>query len=372
MTKFGKLVLGAVLAANALVANAQSSVTLYGVIDEYINYKHSSSGASITSLEDGGGIYSSRWGIKGTEDLGGGYSAKFQLESGFLAPSGQFSDSTRIFNRQAWVGLAAPYAEIRFGRQNSPVFTFGCYIDFGCRGSGSIVNVFGLPVRYDNEISVLTTRVYGVATELQVSLPQDPVAGNRPLVYQLGVDWKNDTFAVGYAGMRARPPANAPVSKDVVYDNLFVNWMYGKGTVYLVFVRSNNNTASGGINNAGTILSNSGGFNAGTNPDLYNFYRIYQISADYRISPFLRVGAIWGKIVGPSGKDLGASEGSVGLFYDLSKRTELQFMVAQLRNQTNGGWRTAASGAVKGNFTVPSDVNGKTITSVLAGISHKF
>lgn len=372
MMKLGKLVLGLGLAANALVANAQSSVTLYGIIDEYINYKHSSSGASITSLEDGGGIYSSRWGIKGTEDIGGGYKVKFQLESGFLAPSGTMSDSTRLFNRQSWVGLAAPYGEVRIGRQNSPGFTYGCYIDFGCRGSGSIVNVFGLPVRYDNEIAILTNRIYGVAAQVQMSLPQDPVDGNRPLIFLFGVDWKNDYFAAGYDGVRARPPANATVPKDAFYDNFFVNWFYGKGTVYLTFVRSNNNAPSGGINNAGTVLNNSSGFNPGNSAALYNIYRIYQISADYRVTPALRVGAIWGKIVGPSGQESGASEGSVGLFYDLSVRTELQFMVAQLRNQTKGGWRTAAAGAVKGQFTVPTDVNGKTITSALVGISHKF
>ncbi|MDE1182600.1 porin [Paraburkholderia sp.] len=372
MVKFGRLALTAVLAGNALVAHAQSSVTLYGVIDEYLSYKHSSSGASVTSLEDGGGIYSSRWGIRGVEDLGGGYAVKFQLESGFSAPSGQFTDTTRFFSRQAWVGLSSQYGEIRFGRQNSPVYTMGCYIDFACRGSGSIVNVFGLPVRYDNEISLLMNRIYGVAAELQVSLPQDPVVGNQPLVYQMGIDWKSSMFVVGYAGARAQPPNAAPIQKDVFYDNVFVNWIYGKGTVYLTFVRSNNNTASGGINNAGTILSNSGGFNAGTNPDLYHIYRIYQISADYQISPFMRVGAIIGKIDDSSGHDRGASEASVGLFYDLSKRTELMVMVQGLKNQANGGWRLAASGGVKGTFTVPTDVNGRTILGALAGISVKF
>ena len=66
-----------------------------------------------------------------------------------------------------------------------------------------------------------------------------------PYIVLAGADWTNDVFTVGYAGARERAPTHAVIDKPVVYDNYFVNWNYGKGTVYLVYVRSNNSTASG-------------------------------------------------------------------------------------------------------------------------------
>jgi Gram-negative porin len=181
-------------------------------------------------------------------------------------------------------------------------------------------------------------------------------------------------------GLRARAPSNAVVNKDVAYDNLYANWMYGKGTVYLAFVRSNNNTSTAVSNNAGTLLSNVGGtpnagagsFNTGTNTDLNNFYNIYQISADYRITEQLRFGALWGKINDRSGRDRGASGGSIGAYYDLSKRTMLLALVDTLRNETNGGWRPAGSAGLKSTFTTPADINGRTINGAQVGIVHRF
>jgi predicted porin len=371
MMKLRRLVLAAGLAANAVVANAESSVTVYGLLDEYANYMHSSSGTTIKAFEDGA-WFTSRIGFRGVEDLGDNYFMRFQLESGLNVPTGTAGDTTRFFNRQSWVGVAAPYGEARVGRQNSPIFIRGCNIDFGCRSSGSIVNTFGVPARFDNVLSVIGKRTYGVLLEGQVSLPETALFGNHPLVFLAAADWKNDTFAVGYAGMRARPPANAPIDKDVVYDNFFANWMYGKGTIYLTYVHSNNNTPSGGINNAGTIVSGAGGFNPGTNPDLNHFYDIYQISADYQVTGLLRVGAIWGKIDDKSGRQRGLDGGSVGAYYSLSKRTTLMATLSTLHNETNGGWRPNAAGAIKNTFVVPGDVNGQKINQVQLGVAHSF
>ena len=214
-------------------------------------------------------------------------------------------------------------------------------------------------------------RKYGVQFDAHLSLPE-LASGNHAAVYQFGIDWKNDSFAVGYAGLRGRPVANAAINRDVVYDNVFANWMFGKGTVYLTYVRSNNNTSNATSNNAATILSNVGGFNAGTSADLNNFYGIYQISADYRVADLVRVGALWGKIDDKSGRGRGATGGSMGLYYDLSKRTTLMAMVDTLRNDTNGGWRPAGSAGLKTTFTAPTDINGRTINGLQMGIIHRF
>src|SRR4051812_49906270 len=93
------------LAVAACAAQAQSSVAMYGSVDQYISYLRSSSGTSVVGLEDGPTLRS-RFGFRGEEDLGGGIKAKFQLEAGVNADSGIAADATRGLDRQTWVGLA--------------------------------------------------------------------------------------------------------------------------------------------------------------------------------------------------------------------------------------------------------------------------
>jgi predicted porin len=376
MKTLGRLGLVVSLAGAAMAApmasHAQSSVSIYGDIDEYLNYMHSSSGATIKSLEDGAWLRS-RIGVRGTEDLGGGYYAKFNMEGGFSADQGTQADTTRFWDRQSWVGIGnGQLGEFRLGRQNGPILTHGAYIDFTARTLGSMINNFGVPSRYDNDISYISPRKIGVQIEGHVSLPESTTGGNRAIVWQSSIDWTNDVYRIGYMGLRGRAPGNAPIQKDVVYDNVYANWAYGKGTVYLAYVHSNNSTATAVSNNAGTILGNVGGTNAGTNPDLNNFYDIWQISADYVILPQLRIGALWGRIQDKSGRDRGANGGSIGGYYDLSKRTMLFALADTLRNDANGGYRAAGSAGLKTNFTAPGDINGRTINGVQIGIVSRF
>lgn len=120
----------AVLAA-AGSASAQSSVTLYGRIDANVTYQDPGSSASVNSggeageavikMNDGGtnGVGGSRWGLRGSEDLGGGLRAYFVLESGFSVDTGTGS-SDGLFNRQAYVALGSKdFGDIRLGRQQT-------------------------------------------------------------------------------------------------------------------------------------------------------------------------------------------------------------------------------------------------------------
>jgi len=362
------------IAAGATVAPAAhadpSSVTLYGNIDLYGNYMKSSSGAHILALDDGA-LLRSRWGLRGNEDLGGGWGATFRLEGGFNADNGTSATAGSLFDRQAYAGLVVPgVGEFRVGRQNGPIQTRGGYIDYTARDLGSMVNNFGVPSRYDNEGSFISNRFGGLQVEGHVSLPEATV-GNHALVLQLGLDYVADSFRVGYLGLRGLPPSNAAIDKSVVYDNVYANWMYGKGTVYLTYLHSNNNTANATSNNAGQILGNSGGYNAGTNADLNHFYDIWQGSVDYQVTSQLRVGALWGKIDDKSGRSRGATGGSIGAYYDLSKRTTLLALADTIHNDTNGGWRPAGSGGLKSNFT-GNDANGRRIDGVQLGVLHKF
>ena len=103
---------------------AQSSVTLYGRIDASIASQKTEVGG-VTTVDNGAQIRSgahtgSRWGLKGSEDLGGGLKANFQLEQGFNIDVGTAS-SPRQFHRQAWAGLSGGFGSVRLGRQYSPI-----------------------------------------------------------------------------------------------------------------------------------------------------------------------------------------------------------------------------------------------------------
>lgn len=102
------------LASLAVVtaASAQSSVTLYGIADVVI---HKDSGVSTKMTS--GGVSTSRWGIKGSEDLGGGLNANFNFEQGIDLTDGSLKGSG--FDRQAWVGLSGGFGELKLGKTGS-------------------------------------------------------------------------------------------------------------------------------------------------------------------------------------------------------------------------------------------------------------
>ena len=122
-TRFALLALA--LAAQA--ASAQSSVTLYGRVD--VGLQHVDNGVA-TMRVDSGTYTSSRLGFRGTEDLGGGLSALFFMETGFNADTGVAQGGTRLFNRGSYVGLSSKTAgTVTIGRQYVPIFWPFLYAD---------------------------------------------------------------------------------------------------------------------------------------------------------------------------------------------------------------------------------------------------
>ncbi|SMG55469.1 porin [Paraburkholderia susongensis] len=119
-------VIGACLlcAAGAIssTAMAQSSVTMYGLIDTGIAYVSNQKGNS--NLEMVQGVKNgSRFGFTGQEDLGGGTQAIFTLEGGFNSITGAQGATGYMFNRQAFVGVAnETYGTLTAGRQYTPYF----------------------------------------------------------------------------------------------------------------------------------------------------------------------------------------------------------------------------------------------------------
>ncbi|NML98435.1 porin [Paraburkholderia sp. RP-4-7] len=124
------LILAAVSATFASAANAQSSVTLYGVVDAgftYVNNEVSASYASKHGASYGltsGNLSGSRWGLRGREDLGGGYAAVFTLENGFSVANGAAAQGGRSFGRQAFAGISSDYGTVTLGRQYDSVVDY--------------------------------------------------------------------------------------------------------------------------------------------------------------------------------------------------------------------------------------------------------
>ncbi|RDK09098.1 porin [Cupriavidus lacunae] len=125
----------AALGTFAGAAQAQSSVTLYGVVDANIEYVNKVGTVPVAANGfnpgpsnrvfrlNSGGLSGSRWGLRGTEDLGGGLKAIFVLESGFNLDTGTSQQSGRLFGRQSYVGLQSDsFGQLTFGRQYTSMF----------------------------------------------------------------------------------------------------------------------------------------------------------------------------------------------------------------------------------------------------------
>jgi len=112
------LVALAVLAASG-ASFAQSNVTLYGLADIWLGSVKTTNGVTGNSVSttrmDSGGVNTSRWGLKGSEDLGGGLKAIFKLEQGFSLDTGA-ATAGQAFSRQAYVGFAGGFGEVQLGK----------------------------------------------------------------------------------------------------------------------------------------------------------------------------------------------------------------------------------------------------------------
>ncbi len=115
---------GLALLAAAGVASAQSSVTIYGILDASVRYAdgldaaYAGSATSTTAINSGVNT-TNRWGLRGAEDLGGGLSAIFNLEGGLNVDTGASSSATKLFDRAAVVGLRGDFGTVTLGRQTT-------------------------------------------------------------------------------------------------------------------------------------------------------------------------------------------------------------------------------------------------------------
>ena len=162
-----RLMLGAVAVASmslpCAAAHAQGSVTLYGIADVGIEHINNTTAGGAQTREVSGNLSGSRWGLKGVEDLGGGLKAIFTVEDGFNINDGTTAQSTkglganatttsRLFGRQAWVGLSFKGQQLTFGRQNAPIYDQAVSFDpMGVASRYSALSLdYALAARIDN------------------------------------------------------------------------------------------------------------------------------------------------------------------------------------------------------------------------------
>jgi predicted porin len=122
--KFNRTKLAILIIVMAGSAHAQSSVTLYGIIDEGVNYISNAGGHTLYNMSSSV-LSGSRWGLKGAEDLGDGLKAIFTLENGFDLGTGGFQQGGDEFGRQAFVGISSTrWGSVTLGRQYDSVGDF--------------------------------------------------------------------------------------------------------------------------------------------------------------------------------------------------------------------------------------------------------
>jgi predicted porin len=198
------LLAAALLAGFAGAASAQSSVTLYGLVDGGLRYNNVSysngNGASNFGLAYGQQS-GNRFGLKGVEDIGGGNKAMFVLENGFDLGNGSIGQGGRIFGRQAWMGLEnSSWGYVRIGRQTNfateyvgiPVDPFGT--GFGQLNMGTAFGVVNTD-RISNAIKYQTPNMSGFQAGIGYSFATGNTALYSP---EANGNGKNGTSGTGY------------------------------------------------------------------------------------------------------------------------------------------------------------------------------
>jgi len=189
--------------AAAQTAPAASSVQIYGLIDAYAGSMRRSDQPGRTSVVNSGGMNTAFWGVRGTEDLGGGLKALFMLESFFQTDSGTFGRNATdpFFSKNALVGLAGDFGQVTAGRQTNPLFlATGAFNPFGGSLQFSPVMLQAWQPTYNR--SVLGDSVWNntlqYASPTVAGLRADVVYGFGEVQNQNGV--RNLNLTVNYRG----------------------------------------------------------------------------------------------------------------------------------------------------------------------------
>jgi predicted porin len=266
------IVATAVLGGFALNAHAQSSVTLYGLIDAGITYANHGGAGGKDLVEYGDGVsQGSRWGMRGSEDLGGGLKAIFTLENGFNSGTGALGQGGALFGRQAYVGLTQDgIGSLTLGRQYSfsTDYLGGSYAN----GGQTVAGNYGFHIndvdqltssRINNSVKFSSANFYGLTFGAMYGFSNQagafagaPGTSGSSSAYSFGVNYANGPFSVGAAYTDIRFPGSASptfsttlanasaltgtsVAKDLATAGVGARYVIGPATLYALWTHTN-------------------------------------------------------------------------------------------------------------------------------------
>jgi len=230
------LLASAIASLFSVAAHAQSSVTLYGILDEGVqfnsNAKNTVGGNNVggrqVALDSTSGLNGSRWGLKGAEDLGGGLKAIFTLESGVNLNNGAFGQGGTPFGRQAFVGLSSSkYGAITLGRQYDSVVTYVQPVaTTGYIGGSSLIEHPGdldnlnNSLRTNNTIKYASPSFSGLTFGAEVSLGGQAGNVTGGGGYSAGAAYANGPITLGAAYNYFKNPTGTAGSTGLFTDNV--------------------------------------------------------------------------------------------------------------------------------------------------------
>ncbi|MEM5455682.1 porin [Paraburkholderia phytofirmans] len=351
-------------------SQAQSSVTLYGIIDTGIEYvtnvgAHQSSVVRMPSLT---ASIPSRWGLRGKEDLGGGLSAVFVLESGFAPSQGTLNQGGRLFGRQAYVGLSGRWGTLSLGRQYSQIY-------WALPGDTMGPNVYAAgdldpylsQARLDNAVaytftsSGLTVGVtYSFGRDAVDSAPAGGCAGQSPTDWRACksmsamVKYEAATWGVataidrnyGGGGPGSPQPNTSQTDTRAVIDG---------------YVKLGTSTIG-----AGYLHRINHGVQTPTVVDAVSNY--WWLGGTYFPVPQIALDAQFGHISVNGGSSAGASVIAARVSYLLSKRTSVYVTAGRMFNQRNAAF------TIDGGVIPPAStpLPGVDQTGAMVGVRHQF
>jgi len=376
----------------ASAAHAQSSVTLYGIIDAGIAYSHNNAttdgagnitgnAASQVGFNDGT-LSGDRWGLKGTEDLGGGLQTVFQLENGFNVATGKLSQGGREFGRQAFVGLSsATQGTVTLGRQYDPLVDmvqpltednyFGSI--FGTPGD---VDNYDNNFRVNNAVKYVSPTFNGLQVEGMYAFGGIAGSTSAGSTYSVAVSYANGglSLAGGYFYTKTDSDTGFVSTADSNEDAA-INQGYSASARSLGIGRFGAQYAFGNFTVGGSYSNVQyrplAGLAVFTGNENYNAGSAF---VNYQLNPatLLGLGYTYMKTTGVTKANY--NQISLGSDYNLSKRTDLYAVFAY--QKANGdalsadGTAVVGADASIGSYGSPS--GNDTQELLILGIRHKF
>ncbi|QYD73512.1 porin [Paraburkholderia edwinii] len=393
-------VAASLLAAGA--AHAQSSVTLYGIIDTSIVYSNDarksaanpSAGSASQWQLFAGSIYVPRFGLRGSEDLGGGLSAVFQLENGFNSVNGTFKNGGDLFGRQAWVGLSASkYGTLTLGRQYDFMVTY--LTPLSATGSAGFAGNFAMhpydndnlnaDMRLNNSVKFASAAFHGVKVGAMYAFSNQAGGFSNSNAYSAGISYSLGPINLAAAYLQINRDANSlnPTGALSTADGnaltlgglqrmygVGAQYMFGKSSVGLLWTHTSTESPTalwfGGSTGNGPLPGPSNG--AGNYIKFDNF----EVNGRYFVRPDLSLGASYVYTMSTFNSNTGNAfphwnQVMAQVDYLLSKRTDVYLEGVYQRVGGGSGIPTFDAGI----YTLNPSTGNKQV-AVAIGLKHNF